>query len=364
VNAALFPATEAASLAIPRASFRLVACETCGLVFNADHDDDLVEYSPRCVETQACSPANREFTDALAAEWVDRHQLRGRDVVEVGCGPEATFLRTVCRLSGGRGIGVDPACRPQSDGTVTLVAERLGAAHAALPGCALICRHTLEHIADVASFLALLRGWAERHPGAPVLLELPDAERIFRDGAFWDVYYEHCSYFTATSLDGILRRSGLRAERLRSGFDGQYLLVDALPVAPRGDDGRAAETVSAARAFGSLAASRIDLARDALLLLAVDGPVVLWQAGGKTLAVLTLAGVDDVIAGVVDANPAKRGRYLPGTSRSILGPDDVPALVPRHVVVMNPVYVDEVGRALADAGVAANVHAFERLLSG
>jgi hypothetical protein len=364
VNAALFPSTEGESLAIPRASFRLVACDVCGLVFNADHDDDLVEYSPRCVETQACSPTSRAFTDELAREWIERHGLVGEDVVEVGCGPEATFLRTICGLTGGRGIGVDPSCTAGTDGVVTLIADRFRPVHTTLPGRALVCRHTLEHIGDVAPFLRLLAAWAERRVGAPVLIEVPDAGRIFRDGAFWDVYYEHCSYFTAASLEEALRRAGLSATRMRSGFDGQYLLVDAEQGAAAEHDSRSiGSTVEGARAFGRLATERIARAHDALRALAETGPVLLWQAGGKALAVLTLSDVADAVVGVVDGNPAKRGLYLPGTSRSILGPQDVAALEPRHVVVMNAIYVDEVARALSDVGVAADVCAFESLVA-
>ena len=88
------------------------------------------------------------------------------EIVEVGCGPDATFLRTMCALTGARGIGIDPACTPSSDAVVTLLAERLDPAHATLPGSALVCRHTLEHVADVAAFVGLLRGWAARHPHA------------------------------------------------------------------------------------------------------------------------------------------------------------------------------------------------------
>jgi hypothetical protein len=89
---------------------------------------------------------------------------------------------------------------------------------------------------------------------------------------------------------------------------------------------------------------------------------VLWQAGGKALAVLTLTGVGDEIAAVVDGNPAKRGLYLPGTDREILGPSDVAAVRPAHVVVMNAVYLDEIARTVAASGVEASVSSFESLL--
>ena len=362
VNAALFPATAEEALSIPRASFLLVACETCGLVFNADHDDELVEYSPRCVETQACSPTSRAFTDALAREWVDRHELRGREIVEVGCGPDATFLRTMCALTGARGIGIDPACTPSSDAVVTLLAERLDAAHATLPGSALVCRHTLEHVADVAAFVGLLRGWAARHPHAPVLIEVPDAQRVFRDGAFWDVYYEHCSYFTKDEP-----RRNPRSRWTPCGADALGVRRP-VPSRRRGAGRAAAARSSRPRDGGCCARLRLSGDRaDRAFTRRPRGARgrrtgASLAGGGTALAVLALADVDDAIAGVVDGNPVKRGLYLPGTSRSILGPQDVSALEPRHVVVMNAVYVEEVGRSLVDAGVTADVRAFESLL--
>ena len=274
VNAALFPATRTESLSIPRGSVRLMVCERCGLVFNADHDESLVEYSPRCIETQACSPRSRAFTDALAREWVERHGLAGGDVVEVGCGPDATFLRALCDLTGGRGIGIDPACAPGTDGSVTLVAQAFGPQHAELAGRALVCRHTLEHVPEVGAFLGLVRAWSEANAGAPVLLELPDAGRIFRETAFWDVYYEHCSYFTGESLGTSLRLGGPSAGR---GDDSRSTASTSWGMlVPDGDrnssEEEARETVASAKEFGRAATRRIDRARDALRRLASHGP--------------------------------------------------------------------------------------------
>ena len=126
VNAALFPATRADSLAIPRRSFRLVACETCGLLFNADHDDVAAEYSARCIETQAHSPHHRAFADALARDWVERHALRGARVVEIGCGHDAGFLRTLVEHGVAHGTCVDPACSVTGSDAIDVHAERFG----------------------------------------------------------------------------------------------------------------------------------------------------------------------------------------------------------------------------------------------
>ncbi|NJM57780.1 MAG: hypothetical protein HC857_10560 [Synechococcales cyanobacterium RU_4_20] len=42
-----------------------------------------------------------------------------------------------------------------------------------------------------------------------VYFEVPDAERIFAERAFWDVYYEHCSYFSPPSLTALCGAAGL-----------------------------------------------------------------------------------------------------------------------------------------------------------
>ena len=45
-------------------------------------------------------------------------------------------------------------------------------------------------------------------PDTVVLFELPDVKRVLDEVAFWDVYYEHCSYFSLGSLARLFRRSG------------------------------------------------------------------------------------------------------------------------------------------------------------
>ena len=135
VNASLFPSTREESLAIPQGSFRLAACETCGLLFNADHDEELVEYSPACIETQTISARHRAFTDQLAHDWIERHGLRDASVVEVGCGPDASFLSLLRAKGNVTGTGIDPAAEVQFDGDgATLLAARFTEHHSQIPG--------------------------------------------------------------------------------------------------------------------------------------------------------------------------------------------------------------------------------------
>ena len=49
-----------------------------------------------------------------------------------------------------------------------------------------------------------------------VFFEVPDTMRILREGAFWDIYYEHCSYFTPGSLARRFRRTGFDINELKT----------------------------------------------------------------------------------------------------------------------------------------------------
>ena len=56
---------------------------------------------------------------------------------------------------------------------------------------------------------------------------------------------------------------------------------------------------------------------------------------------------------VVDVNPRKHGRFIPGTGHEVVGPDALVADPPDVVLVMNSVYEDEIRSTLAGLGLAS-----------
>src|SRR6185312_9193273 len=67
------------------------------------------------------------------------------------------------------------------------------------------------------------------------LFELPDVLRVLQEVGFWDIYYEHCSYFSLGSLARLFRSTGFEVVRLELDYDDQYLLIEARPAAtPQG----------------------------------------------------------------------------------------------------------------------------------
>ena len=68
---------------------------------------------------------------------------------------------------------------------------------------------------------------ASRSSHCEIFVQVPNAGAIFSVGAFWDVYYEHCNYFTAGTLSHALRCAGLEPVSTATAFANQYIVARA-----------------------------------------------------------------------------------------------------------------------------------------
>lgn len=363
-NSCILVDDRAAAIAFPRGTIELAFCHTCGFIGNIAFEPERVRYGAGYEETQAFSPRFREFARELAATLVERHRLAGREVLEIGCG-KGEFLALLCSLGAARGVGIDPgyaAGRLDEPGAerMSVITDFYGPGYEHLTGDLVLCRHTLEHIAPVREFVEQVRRSAERRPGSAVVFEVPDTGRVLREGAFWDVYYEHVSYFTPASLNALFSAAGYVVERLEMAFDDQYLVLTA----SAGGDPRPGpldpdpEAVAGVRrdveAFRTAYATTVEHWRRELDRFS-GRRVVLWGSGSKAVAWLAALGVRDEIEYVVDINPHKHGKYLAGTGHAIVAPEVLVDYRPDAVIAMNPIYRAEIARDLDRMGLRAEL---------
>ncbi|MEZ6016791.1 MAG: class I SAM-dependent methyltransferase [Planctomycetota bacterium] len=370
VHSCLMVRTREQALAFPRGALDLAICLDCGFIQNRAYEASLQSYSPEYEETQAFSGTFRAFQTRLCHDQVARYALADKLVLEIGCG-KGEFVTELCEISGGRGIGIDPGYRPErntSDAAsrIDFRTEFYTVDHASLAADYVACRHTLEHIGPVREFVNTVRRSLEGRAGAVVFFELPAAERVLTERAFWDMYYEHCSYFTLGSLARLFRRERFQVLDLYTGYDAQYLMIEARPVdtqdeAQRGRRFKAEDdldaTIQAAREFRETIGSKLAALRAELQAAAMKGPVALWGSGSKAVSYLTTLDVTDEVAAVVDINPHKHGKFMAGTAHEILPPSALVALQPASVIVMNPIYLDEIRSDLEGLGLAPEVWA-------
>ncbi len=360
----LLPSREAA-LAYPRGEMVLGFCNGCGFVTNLKFDPALNEYGSRYEETQGFSPTFREFNRGVAERLILRHGLRGRTVLEIGCG-KGEFLALLCELGVGRGIGFDPAFledRLQSSARdrLTFVTELYSEKHANVEADFICCKMTLEHIHDTARLVKAVRR-AIGNRGTRTFFQVPNARYVLRDLAFWDVYYEHCSYFSAGSLARLFRSCGFRVLDVAVEYGGQYLTIDAAPDedASTACASAAEEAVAEVRADAEYFAASVpaSIARWRAMLAEMAGAgtrVVLWGGGSKAVAFLNTLDIRREVEYAVDINPFKAGTFLAGTGQQVVPPEFLKEFRPGVVVLMNPIYRQEVEQTLEHMNVAARV---------
>jgi hypothetical protein len=349
------------ALAFPRGDLELVFCRKCGFIGNALFDIGLNHYNPDYEETQAFSPRFLRFLDELCAMQIRRHELGpGKTALEIGCG-KGEYLVTLCERSGCNGIGFDPGYRPErtespAASRIEFVRDLYGPKYSHVAADYVSCRHTLEHIAPVGEFMQLIRRTIGDRPEVGVFFELPDMERVLRDGAFWDVYYEHCTYFTLGSLSRLFRATGFEVTSLAKAYDGQYLLLDARPTpgptqAKLPEEFDLEQTAALVKDFSKRVNERMSGIREAVKRWKASGSrFAIWGSGSKCVSLLSKLGDDAQPDAIVDVNPHKHGKFLAGSGYEISSPESLTNVRPDAVIIMNSIYTDEIRTDLEKRG--------------
>jgi hypothetical protein len=353
------------ALAIPRKDIVLTFCNACGFIFNSAFDTTIDHYTRGYEDQQGFSPTFVDFITSVTERFIERYGIRGKQVVEIGCG-KGDFIRLISTLGNNQGIGIDPAFVPgrgeEMDG-VRFIREFYSGKHGHLRADCITCRHTLEHIHDTCGFMETVRGSVDG--SEPILFfEVPSMVRVLDVQAFWDIFYEHCTYFSPGSLARLFRLNGFEVLDLYLEYDNQYLFIEARPAtAPSAIhplEESVGELKEKTRHFVARINIQLDEWRERLTRFKASGKkvvvwgggskVVVWGGGSKSVGFLTQFADLDAIAHVCDINPHMQGNYIPGIGMRYVGPGFLEAYRPDVVIVMNSVYINEIRNDLAARG--------------
>lgn len=341
-------------------ALELVACAMCGLLFNAAFDPALVTYAAGYENSLHFSPSFQHYADQLAQRLVDRYGVRGGHIVEIGSG-SGEFLKQICELSDSRGTGFDPSFDPAT--SVAPTSDQLTVVPEPFTGGAVdqadlvLARHVLEHVEDPPGLLRDLRAGVTAVTGDPPVtyIEVPDAAYMLEQTAVWDLIYEHYTYWSSGSLRRLLRTAGFAVVDQGRAFGDQFLWVDAVPAEVEGAPSEAGGLDDVAATFADRFAGEVSRWRARIKELSRDATVAIWGAGSKGVTFANVVDVDPSVSRMVDINPRKHGRHVPGTGHEVVGPQALRDVGPVHVLLMNGMYADEVRAAVDGVGVQAPV---------
>lgn len=362
-----FFADRESALACPRGDVSLWVCPACGLIENHDFDPERVVYGEGYENSLGFSELFQGYLRTLAEDLVERHELTGARVAEIGCG-DGEFLSLLCELGASEGLGFDPSYptdRPAelAGGRARVVRDVFRPAPGTLTADLVVCRQVLEHVAAPRRFLEDVRAALEPGARPGVVFEVPNTLDTLARTSLWDVIYEHRTYFTAGSLTRMFEAAGFEVTGAVRTYADQYVAVEARP---RGADGHGTaaprdvdtpeEVVAAAGRFRAASQERVEGWRTRLAEARAAGRrVALWGAGARGVSFLNVADPGGTVTAVVDLNDDKHGRHVAGTGQQVQAPESLVAAPPDLMVVTNPIYQDEIRAALRVLGLEPQI---------
>jgi 2-polyprenyl-3-methyl-5-hydroxy-6-metoxy-1,4-benzoquinol methylase len=346
-----------------KGSIHLFSCHTCGYVFNKNFDPDGMNYSQEYENSLFFSPHFKEYSLTLAKRLIDAHDLRSKNIIEIGCG-KGDFLKMLCDIGGNKGVGFDPSFEKEriqeigkDDSEISVVRDYYSEKYAHYTADLIVCRQVLEHIADPKTLTDMVQSAASHQEGTVFFFEVPNFMYILRDMGIWDLIYEHCGYYTKSSLAYLFCSSELLPINVQETFGGQYISIEA----HRSSDKQLLDSVWKKYSNDELLSNFEEFSKhyqnklskwkaEIEQMKSSDSRAVVWGGGSKGVTFLNVLNIEDQIEYVVDVNPHKQNKFIPGTGQQIVSPDFLRELQPDTVIVMNPNYADEIKKAVRDIG--------------
>ncbi|RPH37077.1 MAG: class I SAM-dependent methyltransferase [Chloroflexi bacterium] len=353
----------------PWLPLRVLVCERCWLAQTEDfiRPDEL--FAPDYAYFSSYSSAWLDHAERYVADMVSRFDL-GPDSLVVEVAANDGYLLQYVQARGISCLGIEPTASTAAaarERGIEVVEEFFGTSLAdeltsgGQQADLLIANNVLAHVPDINDFV---RGFTRLlKPSGVATFEFHHLQRLIDGCQFDTMYHEHFSYLSLTAVDRILAAAGLAvfdvaelethggslrvfAQRADGGGQPRMPAVDSLLAA---EDAAGMRTRDYYAGFGE----RVLQVKHGFLAFLLEArasgkAVAGYGAAAKGNTLLNYAGVrHDLVAFVADRNPAKQGRFLPGSRIPVVSEDALRDGQPDFIVIFPWNLRDEIASQLA-----------------
>lgn len=208
--------------------------------------------------------------------------------------------------------------------------------------------NVLAHVPDINDFVT---GFAMLlKPTGVATFEFPHLLQLIAENQFDTIYHEHFSYLSLTAVSRVFEQNGLGifdVEELSTHGGSLRVFAQRLdfgcrPVSQVVNEMLTRETMAGIRTQAYYAGfqKKAEKVKDDFVSFLIEAKragksVIAYGAAAKGNTLINYAGIrPDLISRVVDRNPAKQGKYLPGSRIPIVDETCISTEKPDYVVVL------------------------------
>lgn len=310
-------------------------CLGCGLV---QLSNEPVPYYKEVIRSSGISDEMKDFRKKQFANFVQKHLLKGKKVIEIGCGRgEYLSLMQQCGVDA---YGLEQSAESVrecvknglevSKGFIQNTDDKLDNA----PFDAFFMLNFLEHLPDPNSTLSGIH--KNLIDDAVGLVEVPNFDMILRKKLFSEFITDHLFYFTKDSLNTTLKLNGF--EIIESEEIWHDYMISVII--------KKRKKLDISHFYKHQAQIKNEI--EEYIRRFKNKKVAIWGAGHQALAVISLIDLADKIKYVVDSAAFKQGKYTPATHIPIVPSDALDSDPVDAVIVMAASYSDEVTRIIRE----------------
>jgi SAM-dependent methyltransferase len=329
-------------------------CESCLMVQLGTVVDQEIVFSPEYAYFSSYSDSWVEHARRYVEMMVERFGYGGGSKVIEVASNDGYLLQFFVQ----RGIpvlGIEPTASTAAAAEERGVASRVEfftsdlAARLVDEGNAadlVIGNNVLAHVPPVHDFVEGLR--LVLRPGGVVTMEFPHVLRLIEGREFDTIYHEHYSYWSLLVVERLFCEHALElfdveelpthggSLRIFARHAGEGSTGDAVGAVLEEERAAGLDRIETYEAFGeSVRATKRDLL-EFLIQAKRDGKsIAAYGAAAKGTTLLNYCGVrSDFVDYVVDRNPHKQGKYLPGVRLPIHAPERLAETRPDYLLIL------------------------------
>jgi SAM-dependent methyltransferase len=361
-----------ADLRAPEKTYPLMVmvCEQCWLVQTLDFAEAGELFGADYAYFSSFSTSWLQHAERYVVDMAQRFELGSTSTVVEVASNDGYLLQHV-QARGIRCLGIEPtastarAAREKGIETRELFFGEAQGAKLATEGWQAdlaVANNVLAHVPDINDFV---RGFARLlKPRGVATFEFPHLLRLLRENQFDTIYHEHFSYLSLIAVTRIAEQAGLQVfdtEELPTHGGSLRVFAQRADTAACPVSARVAAMLRREAEAGLTSPegyagfqARAEKVKDDFISFLIDAKrsgksVAAYGAAAKGNTLMNFAGVrPDLVRYVADRNPAKQGRFMPGSRVPIVSEEALSRDRPDYVVILPWNLKEEVMQQLSE----------------